>query len=368
MDSSLQEGRHAAGRAVEKTDPAFACPDQAPNGIIIWLWACCLLVFALVVLGGAVRLTGSGLSMVDWQPLGGVIPPLDEAQWRQAFDRYRQFPEFQLVNPDMTVAGFRFIFGMEYAHRLLGRVVGLVFLLPFLFFLARKMIPRSVVGPLWGLFFLGGAQGLLGWYMVKSGLADDPAVSPHRLLAHFMLAVVIYAGLLRVAVGLGLPPRRDAPPSTGITGWIALAMILLMMASGALVAGTRAGYIYNTWPTMGGLWMPEQLLGMQPWWRNFVENPVTIQFVHRWLAAAVLTAVGVYAIRLLRAAGPAWAGGLAWGGAALLVLVSAQITLGIATLILRVPTALGVAHQAGALLLLTATVIALTAERSSRRI
>lgn len=344
-------------------------PTPASNvsaALIAWLWLCCLLVFSLVVLGGAVRLTGAGLSMVDWQPLGGAIPPLDEAQWRRAFDSYRQFPEFKQVNPDMTLTGFRFIFWMEYAHRLLGRVTGLVFLLPFLFFLVRGMAPRVVAGRLWGLFFLGGVQGLLGWYLVKSGLADDPQVSHYRLLMHFMLAVVIYAGLLRVAAGLGpVPAGRDAAPGTTPkgAGWTALGMILLMMASGALVAGTRAGHAYNTWPKMGRSWAPEHLLAMQPWWRNFLENPIAIQFVHRWLAVMVLIAVSGYALRLIRAAG----NGQALAGYALLLLVSAQIALGIATLVLRVPVALGVAHQAGAMLLLTVAVIALVGRFSLGR-
>ena len=335
--------------------------------MVAWLWLCCLLVFSLVVLGGAVRLTGAGLSMVDWQPFSGAIPPLDEAQWRQAFESYRQFPEFKLVNPDMTLVGFRFIFWMEYAHRLLGRVTGLVFLLPFLFFLMRGMVPRGVAGRLWGLFFLGGVQGLLGWYMVKSGLADNPQVSHYRLLMHFMLAVVIYIGLLRVTTGLRPPPnRRDAasPTIPRAAGKGALGMILLMMASGVLVAGTRAGQVHNTWPKMGGSWVPEQLLAMQPWWHNFLENPIAIQFVHRWLAVVVLIYLSGYAIRLIRAtrgaAGKGRGNRGTWAGYALLAAVSAQFALGIATLILGVPVALGVAHQAGAMLLLTVAIIALT--------
>ncbi len=313
-------------------------------------------MFSLVVLGGAVRLTGSGLSMVDWRPLGGVIPPLGEAQWQRVFEDYRRFPEFRLVNPDLTLAGFRFIFWMEYAHRLLGRVTGLVFLLPFLVFLWRGMVPRVPAAGLWGLFLLGALQGLLGWYMVKSGLADNPQVSHYRLLMHFMLAVVIYAGLLGVAIGLRSPPGSPgsrAAPNTSIIviGRITLALIFLMLISGALVAGTRAGHGYNTWPTMGGSWLPEPLLALHPWWRNFVENPVAIQFTHRWLAVAVLAAVGAFAVRLLRDR-PRIA-------CALLAAISAQIALGIATLVQGVPVALGVAHQAGAMVLLTVTVVAM---------
>ena len=313
-------------------------------------------MFSLVVLGGAVRLTGSGLSMVDWRPLGGVIPPLGEAQWQRVFEDYRRFPEFRLVNPGLTLAEFRFIFWMEYAHRLLGRVTGLVFLLPFLVFLWRGMVPRALAAGLWGLFLLGALQGLLGWYMVKSGLAGNPRVSHYRLLMHFMLAVIIYAGLLRVAVGLrSLPVGREAAPNPGIIviGRIALALIFLMLISGALVAGTRAGHGYNTWPTMGGSWLPEPLLALHPWWRNFVENPIAIQFTHRWLAVVVLIAVGAFAVRLLRDRPPR-----PRIACALLAAVSAQIALGIATLVQGVPVALGIAHQAGAMVLLTVTVVA----------
>ncbi len=334
-------------RESSKTNSAQA----APSSIILWLSLCCLLIFALVVLGGAVRLTGSGLSMVDWRPLGGILPPLNKIEWLQAFESYRQFPEFQLVNPDMTLAGFRFIFWMEYAHRLLGRVVGMVFLLPFLFFLWRGMLPRAVAGGLWGLFFLGALQGLLGWYMVQSGLADNPEVSHYRLLMHFMLAVIIYACLVGMAASLHRPATSPSPSSAPAhhTGKIALGMLLLMMASGALVAGSGAGYAYNTWPKMGTLWIPESLLALHPWWLNFVENPLAIQFTHRWLAVLVLLATGAFARRLMRTARPLAA-------AILLTAVATQFALGIATLLLGVPAALGIAHQAGAMILLTVIV------------
>ncbi len=331
--------------------------EAAPPAIVAWLWLCCLLVFAMVVLGGAVRLTGSGLSMVDWQPLRGIIPPLDEAHWQQAFARYRQFPEFQQVNPDMTLAGFRFIFWMEYAHRLLGRVLGLVFLLPFLFFLWRRMVPSAAVGRLWILFLLGGLQGLLGWYMVQSGLVDDPRVSHYRLAMHFMLAVLLYAYLLRVVVGLR--PQWHAAHDKQVTatriGLIALAALLVVMTSGALVAGTQAGYGYNTWPKMGGQWLPPQLLVMRPWWLNFVENTVAIQFTHRWLAMLALVAVVGFAAGLLYTAERR----RAFLPFLLLVAAFAQVALGITTLLLQIPPALGVAHQAGALVLLTLVVLAL---------
>ena len=331
--------------------------------VVAWLSLCCLLVFSLVVLGGAVRLTGSGLSMVDWQPLRGAIPPLDQSQWQQVFENYRQFPEFKLVNPDMTLSGFKFIFWMEYAHRLLGRVTGVVFLLPFLFFLWTRAVSPAVAGRLWLLFFLGGAQGLLGWYMVQSGLVDDPRVSHYRLIPHFILAVIIYAEMLRIVAGLcrPLPAVHDATtrtlstktPATKTLGTVTLAVILLMMLSGALVAGTHAGLGNNTWPKMGTLWIPDQLLVLHPWWLNFLENTVTIQFIHRWLAIIVLLTAGTFALRLIRT------GARPFTGYTLLAVALGQTALGITTLVLRVPTVLGVAHQAGAMLLLSLTVIAL---------
>ena len=328
----------------------------AENPLAAWLSLCCLLVFALVALGGAVRLSGSGLSMVEWRPLAGAVPPLSAEAWQLAFEKYRQYPEFQLVNPDMTLAGFRFIFLMEYAHRMLGRAVALVFLLPFLFFLWRRMLPRALAARLWLVFLLGGLQGLLGWHMVQSGLADNPHVSHYRLAMHLALAVALYAYMLRLALGLRAPPARAAAPGDDAalraSGMAAVAVIFLMMLSGALVAGTHAGQAYNTWPKMAGQWLPSQLFALRPWWLNFFENLQTIQFAHRWLAAVALLALGVFALHLHRAGARAFAG-------ILLLLVAAQILLGIATLLLRVPFALGLAHQSGAMILLSAALAAL---------
>ena len=367
-------------------------PDSPPTdrALVAWLALCCALVFATVVLGAAVRLTGSGLSMVDWRPLAGALPPLDAEAWRRAFAAYRQFPEYRLVNPDMTLAGFQFIFWFEYAHRLLGRVIGVVFLLPFLFFLAAGRVSGALGWRLWALFGLGAAQGLIGWYMVQSGLAGAPQVSPYRLALHFMLAAGIYAWMLRVTVGVAR--RRPAVDSAAgtvaatVAGKIAVTVILLTMLSGALVAGRRAGFAYNTWPMFDGAWIPAHLFALRPWWLNFTDNIVTIQFAHRWLAFLALAAAAGFAWRLIRD-GVRDGDGVCDGdgvrdrrdgdnrgnrgnrtnrtdtiaGYALLTVAAAQVMLGIATLLLRVPPALGVAHQAGAMLLLTVTVAALAA-------
>lgn len=342
--------------------PAGAPADRA---LAAWLALCCVLIFATIVLGAAVRLTGSGLSMVDWRPLAGAIPPLDAAAWQRAFAAYQQSPEFRLVNPDMTLAGYQFIFWFEYAHRLLGRVIGVAFLLPFLFFLAAGRVSGALGARLWALFALGAAQGLLGWYMVKSGLVGAPHVSHYRLALHFMLAVAIYAELLRVLVGVAGP--RLALRSTGAAaitaGKIAVAVILLTLLSGAFVAGTRAGFAYNTWPLMDGAWLPAHLFALRPWWLNFTDNIAAVQFAHRWLAVAALAASAAFAWRLIRDGvrdGVHGNRGRATvAGVVLLTVAVLQVALGIATLVLRVPPALGVAHQAGALLLLTAAVLAL---------
>ena len=316
--------------------------------VIRWLAMCCALVFAMVLLGGAVRLTGSGLSMVEWQPIMGAIPPLEHAGWQRAFEKYQQFPEFRLVNPGMTLSGFQFIFWMEYAHRLLGRIIGIMFALPFLFFLWQGKLPRAIAIKLAWLFALGGAQGLLGWYMVKSGLGDAAHVSSYRLAAHLFIAVLIYAYLIRLLAQLC---SRNQPPRARKFGRVVVAVILLMIISGGFMAGSHAGFIYNTFPTMGGYWLPPQVGTMTPMWKNWFENPVTIQFTHRTLALLVLLITTSYAASLLREKNRI--------GLALLVAVFAQAVLGIATLLAGVPLVLGIAHQAGALILLGLAVVSL---------
>ncbi len=322
--------------------------------VATWLFLCAAMVFAMVVLGGAVRLTGSGLSMVDWQPLVGALPPLNEAAWEQVFARYREYPEYRLVNKGMSLDEFQFIFYMEYFHRLLGRLVGLVFALPFFYWLVRGVLPGWLKPRLWFALLLGGAQGLLGWYMVKSGLVDNPHVSQYRLTAHLMLAVFIYAWLLALAFRLSSPAAPAPLFRILLDRWrrradAVLALVFVMIATGGFMAGTRAGYIYNTWPWMGEDWMPESAWALTPLWRNLTENPVGVQFVHRWLAIAVMLAVVAFAIGVIRRV-PHSAAKLL--GAMALAMVMLQVALGIATLVSGVPVMLGVAHQGGALVLL----------------
>ena len=326
---------------------------EPPRAVALWLLACCALVLAMVVVGGITRLTHSGLSIVEWQPLVGAIPPLSDRQWEETFGKYKLTPEFRLSNHDMTLEGFKSIFWWEYFHRLLGRFVGAVFLLPFAYFLWRRAIAPPLAWRLAGIFALGGLQGALGWYMVKSGLVDDPRVSSVRLAAHLGLALLIYAGMLWVALGL----LRSAKPRHARHVYAARALVALVFAmalSGALVAGIHAGLAYNTFPLMNGAWIPAETLEIDPWWKNFVYNMATVQLVHRTLAMAIVAFTlavwwRVHADRAAPLAACRWS-------EALLAVVALQVTAGIATLLLRVPIPLAALHQAGAVLVFTCAI------------
>lgn len=314
--------------------------QPARRAIAAWLLLCAAMVCAIVVVGGVTRLTRSGLSIVEWQPLVGAIPPLTEAHWEALFAKYRATPEYKLVNFAMDLEGFKRIFWWEYFHRLLGRLVGLVYLLPFLWFLVRRRIERPLAWKLWGVFALGALQGALGWYMVKSGLVDDPKVSQFRLTAHLGVALAIIAAQFWIALEL-------LRPSAGGRSRFALALaglVFLMALSGAMVAGLRAGAAYNTFPLMNGRLVPPEVLLLEPWWRNFGYNMATVQLVHRaffWLLALLVPLAWWFARTRASAH-------------VLLAAFALQAALGIATLLLGVPVALAVAHQAGAVLLLVA--------------
>lgn len=317
-----------------------------------WLLVCCAMIFGMVVLGGVTRLTGSGLSMVEWDPIFGVVPPLGQEQWAAVFEQYRASPEYRKVNMHMSVDDFKSIYWFEFAHRLLGRAIGTVFLIPFLFFLWRGWIERALVPKLTALFVLGGLQGALGWYMVASGLVDDPHVSQYRLTAHLLLAFLIYGLIFWVALDL-LQPQRSAPPqAAGVRRGGALFLLLLAVTigSGGLVAGLKAGYAYSTFPLMDGRLVPAAIFLFEPLWRNFFENIATVQFDHRLLATLVLLGGGALWLRARRLPPP-----LRRRAHAVMGMIAAQIALGITTLLLHVPVAVAAAHQAGALLLLTLT-------------
>jgi cytochrome c oxidase assembly protein subunit 15 len=328
--------------------------QQSRRAVAAWLLVCCALVFAMVVIGGITRLTHSGLSMVEWQPIVGAIPPLNDAQWAETFAKYRQTPEFRLRNHDMTVEGFKGIFWWEYVHRLLGRIIGLAFLIPFLVFLFRRRLDGDVAWKLGAIFVLGALQGALGWFMVKSGLVDEPRVSSLRLAAHLGLAFLIYASMLWVA--LGLLYRERSLVSDGMRGRAGgmVALVFLMILSGALVAGIRAGYAYNTWPLMNGKFIPDEILMIEPWYVNIAYNMATVQFIHRILAIAIgLMAIGLWLDVRREPPNPR---ARFWSNI-LLVAALAQVSLGISTLLLRVPVNLAVLHQAGAVIVFSCAIM-----------
>lgn len=348
--------------------PDFPGPDpfgtqRALRGdarlVAAWLLAVAALVFAMVVIGGITRLTHSGLSMVEWDPLFGWIPPMDAAAWQALFDKYRQFPQYQQLNRGMSLGEFQEIFWWEYLHRVWGRLIGIAFLVPFLVLLALRRIPAGLTPRLAGLFVLGGLQGVLGWYMVKSGLVDQPDVSHYRLAAHLGLAVLIYALLLRTALDL-LNPGRLSTADLILEGprrmahGLTLAVFIVILAGG-LVAGLDAGFIYNDFPLMGGRLVPGEAYDLAPIWLNHFENAAMVQFQHRWLAMATfLGLLGFWQWAHHRVP----AGRARMAVHAVLAAAILQVALGIATLLLVVPIALAALHQAGALLLLTALIVA----------
>lgn len=328
--------------------------DSRQRSVALWLIACCLLVFAMIVVGGATRLTQSGLSIVEWQPIVGTLPPLDQNDWEVLFEKYRQTPEYRKVNRGMSLEEFKGIFWWEYFHRLLGRAIGLAFFVPFVWFLARGRIRGALRWQLAGVFLLGGLQGAMGWYMVKSGLVDNPRVSHLRLTAHFGLALVIYAAMLWIALNLLRPVRAAAGGAllalSRAAGALA-SLVFVMALSGALVAGIRAGYAYNTFPLMNGHVVPPEIFMLDPWWLNFFNNMATVQFSHRMIAWLVIALVAAFWFAARRVEMPTRTRLSVHALAAALAL---QLALGVATLLLVVPIPLAVAHQGGAVLLLTA--------------
>jgi cytochrome c oxidase assembly protein subunit 15 len=342
--ATVQSPPVAGGRS--RVDvPAHA--SYAPRAVAAWLLVCCAFVFAMVVVGGVTRLTHSGLSITEWQPIVGTIPPLSQADWAQAFAKYQLTPEYRLVNHAMTLDEFKGIFWWEYFHRLLGRLIGVVFLLPFLWFVVRRRIPPGYALPLAAIFVLGALQGAMGWYMVKSGHVDDPRVSQFRLTAHLALAFLIFASMLWTAMSL-LAPRRAGTSAAGLrTPAAAFAvLVFVMVCTGGLVAGLRAGLAYNTFPLMNGHFVPPEILMIEPAWRNFFWNMATVQFDHRILAWLIAFLTPLLWWRVLRAGAPRRA---RVGAHALLAMVAVQIALGIATLVNVVPLSLAALHQAGAL-------------------
>ncbi len=327
--------------ATEQT--VTAAPDRL-GPVRIWLYVMALLVLTMVVVGGATRLTESGLSITEWKPISGVIPPLSDADWQAEFAAYKQIPQ-GIQNGWMGIEDFKYIFWWEWGHRLLGRVLGFAFAIPFLVFLAQRRFTWRLAAPLAGLFVLGGFQGLLGWWMVSSGLSQLTSVSQYRLAAHLFAASLLFIALIWVA--RRLEPARPAT-SPGRPVVILLLLILLQIVAGAFVAGLDAGMGYNTWPLMDGAWIPQGLDAIDPAWKNLFENALTVQFIHRLLAYLVVLYSGWLVWRQAKRGG---FGGVHGWMPRIAVLVVLQVVLGIGTLVMHVPISLALGHQALAFML-----------------
>jgi heme a synthase len=330
--------------------------DTHTRAIRLWLYAVAALVLAMVLVGGATRLTESGLSITEWKPVMGVLPPLSEDAWQAEFEKYQAIPQYRAMNAGMSLDEFKTIYWWEWTHRLLGRVIGAAYLLPFLFFLWRGFIAPSVRPLLWFIFGLGALQGAVGWWMVASGLADRVEVSHYRLATHLLLACVIYVALIWTAWRMG--EREGALTARRIRAgaFSLLVLILAQIYLGALVAGLRAGYAYNTWPLIDGALVPDagQLFFIAPLWRNFFENILTVQFDHRMLAYVIFIVALLHTIDVARTVKERAA---RTGALVLFAAIVAQIALGIATLLWVVPLPLALAHQAMAMLVLTAATV-----------
>ncbi len=329
---------------------------QAPASVRNWLIVVAAMIFFMIVLGALTRLTESGLSMVEWRPVTGWLPPLSDAAWQAELQKYLSSPQGRLINRHFTVAEFQQIYWLEYLHRLWGRLIGMAFALPLAWFWWRGSLSSRLKPHLLALLILGGLQGAMGWAMVASGLIDRPSVSHYRLAAHLVLAIVLYAYTVWLILEFrpAAAPREDAVAARWSGHLIGLLFVVLIW--GAFVAGLRAGASHNTFPTMSGYWIPPGLFDLQPWWINPFENGTTVQFVHRWLAKLLVLGVLAMAWRVRRPEAFA---------AAAMALV--QLGLGIATILSGVDIGIATAHQAGAVLLLTALLVVRHRATASRR-
>jgi heme a synthase len=347
---------------------AVAAGDLRANSLTedaairVWLGCVTALIFVMVVVGGATRLTGSGLSITEWKPILGVVPPLSAADWQEAFDKYREIPQYQLVNKGMGLAEFQFIYWWEWGHRFLGRVIGVAFAVPFIAFALAGYIRRELTPSLLALFALGALQGFMGWYMVQSGLVDRVSVSQYRLAAHLGLAAVIYAAMIWVMLGVGQPARVIKRSWAWLSAAGLLAFTFVQIVLGAFVAGMKAGFAYNTWPLMDGEFIPDGLMVMQPWHLNLFENALTVQFNHRIGAYLLFAWAIIHAVAMVRSNHPLRMSAIALAGA-----VTLQAVGGIWTLVAQVPLSLGLVHQAGAFIVLAIAVYHLHGLSTVRR-
>jgi heme a synthase len=385
---------NAATVRARPVDPGSARvrAERGERAVAYWLLFCCGMIFVMVMLGGVTRLTLSGLSITEWRPVTGALPPLSHAAWLAEFEKYRQIPQYKLLNAGMSLADFQYIYWWEYAHRLWGRLIGVAYAVPFVWFVVRRQVPRRLLAPLAGVLLLGFAQGGLGWYMVQSGLADRVEVSQYRLVAHLALALMIYAATLWIALGIlqspspaprervarparepgeGVGDQRRVRPLTptlspdggeGVlsgAGWrrgaeAVIVLVALAIVAGGFVAGLHAGLTYNTFPLMDGSFVPAGYAQLQPFVLNWFENVAAVQFDHRLLAETTAAAVLLLWLVGRRAALPRQARLALF---ALFAAAALQFALGVATLLLVVPLPLAAVHQAGAVLLLTVALV-----------
>jgi cytochrome c oxidase assembly protein subunit 15 len=335
-----------------------------PRAVRWWLITIAVLIAVMVLVGGATRLTESGLSIVEWKPVAGTLPPLNDAQWREAFEGYQTIPQYRELNAGMSLDEFKTIFWWEWSHRLLGRIIGIAYLLPFLWFLWRGALGTDLKRRLWIIFGLGAVQGAVGWWMVASGLTQRVEVSQLRLATHLVLALLIYAAVIWTLRRLSERQSAVASSRLKITAMVLLALTFVQLYLGALVAGLRAGRVYNTWPDIDGALIPSaaRLFFEAPWWRNLFDNTLTVQFEHRMIAYTLFVLAILHAVDAVRSrAGAAAVNGAIW----LAVAITLQAALGILTLLHQVPILLGLAHQAMAIVVLTLAI--LQAERLGAR-
>lgn len=331
------------------THPTLAHPDsatEAADGAVrLWLWCVAALVFAMIVVGGATRLTDSGLSITEWKPILGAIPPLTDADWHDAFAKYKLIPEYHLVNKGMSLEEFKGIFWWEWAHRFLGRFIGVAFAIPFLFFWVTGRLREGFALKLAGVLGLGALQGGIGWYMVSSGLVDRIDVSQYRLALHLSVAFLILAALVWLALSLSPRERPLATKGQRVLAGHLAGFVFVQVVLGAFVAGLKAGMTYNTWPDMNGELIPNGLFALEPWWRNWFEDITTVQFNHRIVAYAVLAFAVVNLVLLVRGSADRR---ITTSATVVLAAIVAQAAIGIWTLLAAVPLSLGLAHQGGA--------------------
>ena len=313
-----------------------------------WLLIVELTIFIMVAVGGITRLTDSGLSMVEWKPIMGSIPPLNEADWNSAFDKYKAHAEYQLTRPNMILEEFKGIFFWEYFHRMIGRLIGLILALPFFYFLARKILHGKIAKQCFIALLLGGSQGLLGWFMVKSGLSENPYVSHYRLAAHLALAFFVFCYILWVLLSIIKPEKSAISPSLKKAGWWITAGISVQIIYGAFVAGLKAGYQYNTFPKMGDNWLPNGFFMFEPVFINFVKNAGVVQFMHRSIASILVIAIFIFFLQLKKQPLKPLSRKLNHG---LIGLAGCQFCLGVLTLVTTVNIVLATSHQLVALLL-----------------